>query len=591
MSTTNKTLSIFWRATNRYKLLFWTGAIGAVLAVIAQDIIPPYVVSRAFARLQRDYSLGAPLVFSDYVNYFYVFLVFMLSGMAIWRIQARCVWLFEIKASRDLANKIFRHLQSMSQRFYDNRFAGSLVSQTNKFLGAYERLMDEFIWSIVAGVTALVFSLAVLFFVSFWYALILLLITLTYMQIMYRRVKKQFPYNKDVAEKENRQTAALADVISNISTVRAFAGEDYEAKRFKSVVNNAYNSSYRLSREEFKNDAISHFQTNGFHIVAFLFGLVAITSFHAKVSVLYLALTYTGGVTSRLWQFGRIMRNINRAFGDAVEMTEILQLEPEVKDAEVTVSAKISRGRIEFRNASFQYPESNKREALFKNLDLVIKPGEKVGLVGHSGGGKTTVTRLILRYMDIDDGQILIDDQDIKQLTQKDLRHAIAYVPQEPLLFHRSLRENILYGRPDATDKEIYAVAKMAHIHDFILTLPDGYETLVGERGVKLSGGQRQRIAIARAMLKNAPILIFDEATSQLDSESEKFIQAALWKLVEGRTAIIVAHRLSTIQRMDRIVVMEHGQIVEQGTHKELVRQKGRYAELWAHQSGGFLEE
>jgi ATP-binding cassette subfamily B protein len=307
--------------------------------------------------------------------------------------------------------------------------------------------------------------------------------------------------------------------------------------------------------------------------------------------VLYLALTYTGGVTNRLWQFGRIMRNINRAFGDAAEMTEILQLKSDVVDAKNPLDAKISRGRIEFKSVNFNYPESEERRPLFRNLNLVIKPGEKVGLVGHSGGGKTTVTRLILRYMDIDGGQILIDGQDIKLMAQKDLRQSIAYVAQEPMLFHRSLLENIRYGRPEATDKEVYAIAKMANIHDFIESLPAGYGTLVGERGVKLSGGQRQRVAIARAMLKNAPILVLDEATSALDSESEKLIQEALWKLMEGRTSIVIAHRLSTIQRMDRIVVLENGGIAEQGTHKELIHSNGVYAQLWAHQSGGFLEE
>lgn len=591
MNTTRKTLSIFWHATKRYPLLFWAGTAGSALAVIVQDIIPPFVVAKAFAKLQRDYSLGASLHFADYAGYFYAFLTSMLAGMAIWRIQGYCVWQYEIRTIRDLMVKIFKHFQSQSQRFYDDRFAGALVSQTNKFIGAYERLMDEFIWSIVSGITALLFSLAVLFFVWYWYAIVLLVITTTYMFIMYRRMKRQLPFNKDEASKQTRQTAALADVISNISTVRAFSGEDYEIDRFNKVINNVYKSSHKLAIESFKTDAISHFQTNSFHIVAFLFGLIAITTLNAKVSVLYLALTYTGGVTNRLWQFGRIMRNINRSFGDATEMTEILQIEPEVKDAEETTLGKITRGRIEFKNVTFNYPESKESKPLFNKLGLVIKPGEKVGLVGHSGGGKTTVTKLVLRYMDIDDGQILIDGQDIKLMPQKNLRHSIAYVSQEPILFHRSLFENIRYGRPGASDDEVFAAAKMANIHDFIQELPNGYETLVGERGVKLSGGQRQRIAIARAMLKNAPILVLDEATSALDSESEKLIQEALWKLMEGRTSIVIAHRLSTIQKMDRIIVLEEGKIAEQGSHKELIHQNGVYAKLWVHQSGGFLED
>jgi ATP-binding cassette subfamily B protein len=228
---------------------------------------------------------------------------------------------------------------------------------------------------------------------------------------------------------------------------------------------------------------------------------------------------------------------------------------------------------------------------LFKNLNLRIQSGEKIGLVGPSGGGKTTLTTLLLRFMDIQDGTISVDGQDISKVTQNDLRSRIAYVPQEPLLFHRSLRENIRYGQLDASDEMVEAVSKMANAHEFIDTLSDKYETLVGERGTKLSGGQRQRVAIARAMIKNAPILVLDEATSALDSESEELIQDALWRLMEGRTAIVIAHRLSTIQKMDRILVLKNGAIVEESSHRDLIRQGGVYADLWNRQSGGFIEE
>ncbi len=225
------------------------------------------------------------------------------------------------------------------------------------------------------------------------------------------------------------------------------------------------------------------------------------------------------------------------------------------------------------------------------DLNLEIAAGEKIGLVGHSGSGKTTLTKLLLRFNDIDGGEILIDGQNIANITQEDLRKCIAYVPQEPLLFHRTIRENIAYANPEASSKDIEEAAKKAYAQEFIEKLPKGYDTLVGERGVKLSGGQRQRVAIARAILKDAPILILDEATSALDSESEKLIQAALWELMKGRTAIVIAHRLSTIQRMDRILVLNDGEVIEQGKHAELLEKNGTYAKLWAHQSGGFIEE
>jgi ATP-binding cassette subfamily B protein len=263
---------------------------------------------------------------------------------------------------------------------------------------------------------------------------------------------------------------------------------------------------------------------------------------------------------------------------------------PAVKDIQGSTPLKADKGAIEMRDVTFRYSD-NEGEHLFKDFNLKIASGEKVALVGHSGGGKTTVTKLLLRFMDIDGGEILIDGQNIARTSQHDLRSAISYVPQEPLMFHRSLADNIKYGRLEATQDEVVKIAKLAHADKFIRELKDSYDTLVGERGVKLSGGQRQRIAIARAMIKDAPILVLDEATSALDSESEKYIQDALWKLMEGRTAIVIAHRLSTVQKMDRIIVLSEGEIAEQGTHKELIKQNGIYASLWSHQSGGFIED
>ena len=221
----------------------------------------------------------------------------------------------------------------------------------------------------------------------------------------------------------------------------------------------------------------------------------------------------------------------------------------------------------------------------------MIAPGERVGLVGRSGGGKTTIVRLLLRLMDVQGGRILVGGQDVTKLSQADLRGLIASVPQDPVMFHRTLRENIAFGRPGASDQEIVDAARAAHVLEFVEGLPDGFDTLVGERGVKLSGGQRQRVAIARAVLRDAPILLLDEATSALDSESEALIQEALWRLMEGRTAIAVAHRLSTVAGMDRLVVLDKGGIVEEGTHAELLTRGGGYARLWERQSGGFLSE
>ena len=271
-------------------------------------------------------------------------------------------------------------------------------------------------------------------------------------------------------------------------------------------------------------------------------------------------------------------------------MTEILLEDDSIVDQQRAKKLVVTQGELRFNDASYAYADA-KDHMVIHSLDITIPAGQKVGLVGHSGAGKTTITKLLLRFADLTSGSIEIDGQIISNVTQSSLRKNIAYVPQEPLLFHRTLRENIAYGKLDATDKEIMEATKRANAVEFIKELPDGLDTIVGERGIKLSGGQRQRIAIARAILKDAPILVLDEATSALDSESEKLIQASLDELMKNRTSIVIAHRLSTIAKLDRIIVLDKGKIVEDGTHDQLLKQKGIYAKLWKHQSGGFIEE
>jgi ATP-binding cassette subfamily B protein len=308
-----------------------------------------------------------------------------------------------------------------------------------------------------------------------------------------------------------------------------------------------------------------------------------------SIGTMILMLTYSLNLFNQLWHVNGMARSYNRIYGDALPMAEILQNAIIIKDPSEPDTPRINQVEIKLNAVNYKYSEDN--DLLFDNYNLHILPGQRVGLVGHSGSGKTTLTNLLLRFNDINGGEITIDGQNIQSIRQEDLRANIAYVPQQPLLFHRSLEENIAYGRPGASKADIKKAADKANATEFIDKLSHGYDTLVGERGVKLSGGQRQRIAIARAILKDAPILILDEATSALDSESEALIQEALWKLMEGRTALVIAHRLSTIQEMDRIVVMDKGRIVEDGSHADLLKKKGVYAKLWSHQSGGFIED
>lgn len=589
-ATAKRTLAIYWRFTKANKKLFSIAMIGSVLGVMANAIIPQFIVAKAFNHLQQLYSAHLPITFSVFLPYFIGYCISALIGMTIWQIEARSAWRYMILTETKIIEHVFNHIQHMDDKFHGNRFGGALVSSTNKFVGAYDTLAASLNWNIVPGLTAFISSLVVLLFVSPLFALVFVGFAAVYFMIVARRMKRQIPFNRKLSLSESQTTARLADTITNVATVRAFAGEAQETEIFQRQTTATKQAYLNLMNVQMKNEMFSRSSTTFVKMMAFGLGIVGVVALHSPIGALYLVLTYTLDLTERLWEFMFIVKNINRAIGDASDMTEILDLEAEVKDIAQPLKAQLNRGRIEFDSVSFGYDEA-RRKQLFKDLSMVIKPGEKVGLIGRSGGGKSSLVKLLSRFMDIADGRILIDDQDIALLRQQDLRKAIAYVPQEPLLFHRSLMENIRYGRPEASEDEVIAVAKMAHAHDFIKDLTEGYDTLVGERGIKLSGGQRQRVAIARAMLKNAPILVLDEATSALDSESENLIQDALWRLMEGRTAIVIAHRLSTIQKMDRIIVLENGSIVEQGSHKDLLRADGTYAKLWAHQSGGFIDD
>jgi ATP-binding cassette subfamily B protein len=307
----------------------------------------------------------------------------------------------------------------------------------------------------------------------------------------------------------------------------------------------------------------------------------------ASLQVVFLTFSYYAAVTRVMWEFNRIYRNLESALTDAAQFTELLLDPPSIVDPSRPQPFAPADYGVEMSNISFRHSPSG--PWLFDRFSLAVAPGAKLGLVGHSGGGKTTLTRLLMRFADVERGQILIGGQPIDRVPQAALRQAIAYVPQDPAMFHRTIADNIRIGRSEATDAEVWRAADLAHAAEFIEALPAGYDTLVGERGVKLSGGQRQRVAIARAILKDAPLLILDEATSSLDSESEALIQEALWRLMADRTAIVIAHRLSTVRRMDQLIVLDRGRIAEAGSHEELLARGGIYASLWAHQSGGFL--
>ncbi len=588
-STSRLTLQLYWQHIRKRKLRFWSIALLTIAAVTIDQFIAPLLFATVFDKLGSTNSHTNLWQTFGALVAGYAFIKLVLNNV-LWRTQVWLLWGLEIEVKRELAERSFAFLTDQSYRFHTNRFGGALVSQTTKFINAFERLFDEFAFSLLTLCTAFVATVVILAPRAPLYVAALLLVSAVYVTILQYRTRKQRPYNARHADAESKQTAQLADVIANIQTAKTFAHEGLEAKLFKKVTSTVAARDYDLRKLHTVNDTMFSSLNNSLAVVALVFGIYMITHNHAQIGTLYLMISYTANLLDRLWQLSGVMRQLNRGFGDAHDMTLMLQKEPDIQDAPGAATLHGGRGDITFRNVRFSYPELPDH-ALFKDFSLHIKPGEKVGLVGHSGSGKTTLTKLILRFMDIQDGEILIDQQNIAKVTQSSLRSSISYVSQEPIMFHRTIAENIRYGQLDATDKQVRATARLANAHEFIEQLPDGYDTLVGERGTKLSGGQRQRVAIARVMLKNAPILLLDEATSALDSESEALIQDALFKLMEGRTAIVIAHRLSTIQKMDRIIVLDHGRIVEQGSHKELIRAGGTYADLWNRQSGGFIDE
>jgi len=588
--TAKQTLRFYWRHAWRYPKLTLGVLISTPLTVLAGSLISPLIVANVLNRLGRHDYIPHHL-WSSFGGTILLYAALQIgAGLIGWRIVDTFAIKLEGEVERNIAQEVFGHLMEQSPNFHANRFGGSLVSQTNKLMSSYIRFADTTMYLVIPLLTVLVFAGIILAWHAPLYAAVLITFAIFYMVTSLFVTRPARKRAAEQAAAESVQTGNLADAVTNVMAIKSFAGGQHERNRFAVATNNTHTHLMRLMRAHNRQQMYFGALTNTLTGLSLFMAIVSALVFNVDLATVYLILSYTSTIASNLFQFSNnALRNYNRSLGDAADMVRVLAITPEIQDPEQPETPRIHRGEIVFHKVTFTHDGADR--ALFKKLSLSIKPGEKVGLVGHSGSGKTTFTRLLLRFSDIDSGTISIDGQNIAYLTQDDLRRHIAYVPQEPILFHRTLAENIAYGQVDASQQEIEAVAQLAHAHDFIANLPDGYDTLVGERGVKLSGGQRQRVAIARAMLKNAPILVLDEATSSLDSESEALIQSALWRLMEGRTAIVVAHRLSTIQKMDRIVVLDEGKIIEQGTHQELLHTKGAYAKLWAHQSGGFIEE
>ena len=578
---------LFWKTSAPYKHRRNLAIFFAMLTLVVTIFVGPLIIAQLLSIIQHNQL-------HDSKNLWTLIALYSVSGLWSsvigWRLVLYLVWTFETAMQRDLYAQCFSKLTNQTLFFHSNKFGGSLVSQTNKLVGAVESFWDTIIWSVLPLVVSLVGSIIVLSTLLWQYALFLLIFSIVFSIVVYYGSKPMAKLTKKEAKASNKLNGQLADVISNVLAVKSSGAEATEQKFFAKTVSSWRNSSLDVMRGFLKVSTIYSSINMVIKIGAIAFAVYAAQNDLVSVASVYLIITYTGSVAHELWNMNGIMRNYNRIIGNANDMVEILQTPTTLIDKSDS-KLEVTSGEISMDKITFTHDEGQ-GDTLFHDFSLDIKPGEKIGLVGASGSGKTTLTKLLLRFADIDSGKITIDGQDISEVTQASLRAKIAYVPQEPLLFHRSVRENIAYGRPDATDAEIEEAAKKAGAYDFIVGLKDGFDTMVGERGIKLSGGQRQRVAIARAILKDAPILVLDEATSALDSESEALIQKSLETLMENRTSIVIAHRLSTIAKLDRIIVLKDGKIVEDGSHDELINKKrGVYAKLWARQSGGFIEE
>lgn len=589
MNTTRKTLSIYWRANMSYPHLFIGACLTWLGGMILQKLILALIAAQTLNQLIIAHNAHSTDYWSIFQPHLITFAIVAIMAQVLIEVGLLLESKLETLVKPALQNRAFSWLIDQSLSFHANTFSGGLVNKVNKFTAAYITLTDVFVLVIIRMATNVLIATAIIAYFSWMIALAMFGWTIIFTILNVILTQRRMKYSKIAAEADTVLTAHLADTMGNISAVKAFGNEQQEASTHNDKSRYRASKKYDAWIQGVKNDAWM-----GLLMSLLQFGVLAL-SIHAvminkiNIATLLLIQVYLSQLINELWGFSNVSRTLEQAITDGEEMTEVFAEEPTVKDPAKPQKVVIRHGKIAFDHVSFKHDGS--KRSLFTDFNLHIKSGEKIGLVGRSGSGKTTLTRILLRFSDIDAGEILIDGQNIASIKQADLRRAIAYVPQEPVLFHRSLRDNIAYGKPNASLAEIKQAAKQAHAAEFIDQLPEGYETLVGERGVKLSGGQRQRIAIARAILKDAPIIVLDEATSALDSESEKLIQAALNKLIRGRTTIVIAHRLSTIQQLDRIVVMDNGQIAEQGSHTELLSQKGAYAALWSHQSGGFIEE
>jgi ATP-binding cassette subfamily B protein len=583
MSTTLKTFQLYTGEYRKHPWLF-LGALMMGPGFVLQNIISPLFIAKILGQLSEHTAVSQ--------SYMYYAALSLFSGALLTYIGDRY---FAMKLTNTIIHNLYRlclnTILKQDYGFFTNSYAGSLVIQSNRLAKGYELFTNTTFLEMLGIWCGVITAIAIMIFYNPALGIVVGLLWVIAIVTVILLVIKRIPLRRHAVNQESRLTGTLADIITNALTIQTFARKAAEEKRYEAD-NSELSSRYLVSwKRAISNHFILQLICVALQLVVLIGGIRDVKDGSLTLALFLLFQLYILRIIDSIMKASIEMRQLEGVFGDAAEMTELLSRVPEIEDPNRPLPARIRKGDIQFNNINFSYDDTTSNTSeLLANFSLTITSGEKIGLVGPSGGGKSTLTKLLLRFMDVQSGSITIDGQDIRSITQDDLHAAISYVPQEPLLFHRSIEENISYGKEHSTKAEITAAARSAHADDFIQQLPIGYQTLVGERGIKLSGGQRQRVVIARAMLKQSPILILDEATSALDSESEAYIQDSLWKLMEHKTTVVIAHRLSTIQHMNRILVLDQGEIIEQGTHQALLKSEGLYAKLWKRQSGGFIE-
>ncbi len=586
-ASTRDTLRYCVELARPYGRFLLAGAGFLVLGVIVTDVATPLVFAEV---LDRIALLGPHTrLWPRFGTLILAYGVLIVVGQVFFRFSGWLQWEGSLRTFANGIHRSFERLLALGYRWHVDHSSGEVASSLSSFSWAFVDGLDNLHWGILRIVVVVLCAIAVLGFYAWPVAVVLIVLTVAFVAVVVKRSGPVTEASRNFSKAHSRAEGTASDVIRNVSTVLVGAAEEAESARLHDLLDTSVRADLR-GRRVFMITRVWMSGTVGLMTWASLFvGVLLAVRGDIHSGVVYLVLFYASQVSAQLIESFMQVRNLSRGLGRASKLVALVSTPPEVVDTPGATQLLVTAGSVRFEAVNFSY---RPRQPLLTNFNLELQPGEHVGIVGPSGGGKSTITRLVLRLMDVDGGRILVDGQDIATCTQASVRRAVSYVPQDPQMLHRTIAENIWYGHAGPVDIDLVRRVSMgAHVDEFVCELPEGYQTVVGERGLKLSGGQRQRVAIAQAMLKGAPVLILDEATSSLDSESERYVQDALWRLMAASTALVVAHRLSTIAHLDRIIVIDGGRVVETGTHRELLLAgtAGTYRRLWEHQSGGFL--